>query len=256
MRALSLAFVIGLIPTMAAAVPQTFSFNAGPVFNAAVFDPFAPPIVQNFTPFEDIIIDVTIDDATPSAPIAPPGKVLYIDPTGIITATGASSGTVVTFAPGVLLEFENLNEFDVSSVIPAVGFPPPPFICCDEHLPVPVPTVVSGDFYLGDDTDYRTAVDFLSDPTNLGQAIADIQAHFPGGIGQSLNLSDTSSAAAVYADDFDNPAQHGTVVPSGLAGLFEGFEFGPVASIPVPPTLVFMASVLAMAAWRARRRTV
>ena len=120
---------------------------------------------------------------------------------------------------------------------------------------MPVPTVVGGDFYLGDDTDYRSAVDFLSDPTNLGQAIADIKAHFPGGIGNTLNLSDSSSAVAVYADQFEPPAPHGTVIPSGDAGLFEGFEFGPVASIPAPPTLILLASVVAAFSWRARRST-
>ena len=245
-----------VFPGVATAASLQFSYNAGPIFAVGDFLALDNPAFD-FTPGENIIIDVTIDDATPYV-ATDAAKGYYFDPAGTITATGSRSGNVIAFEPGVILEVENFNEFDVQSNLP--GDPdflliPFPF-CCDEIDPLlPEPaTLTQGDFYLGGDTDYRSAVDFLTDPLDLTQVVLDITAHFPGGEGATPNLSSGSVAEALMVDGFFGPAQPGEVLDYDDAALLLAFAFGPVAAVPVPATLPLLLGAISILGWRARRR--
>ncbi|MEM9250148.1 MAG: hypothetical protein AAGB05_15825 [Pseudomonadota bacterium] len=207
------SLVCGLMATPALAAPLSFEFNAGPLIFAAIDDPFAPPVIFDFDPFEDIIVSVVLDNATLGIP--EDTTITYIDETGKISIRGVSSGAEITLTPGVEIELENANEFDIST----------PFI------PGPKPAL---DFVMTDDTDFRTSVDFLSDPTDLPQVVADIQSIFPGGGPATLeNLSFPSRSVISYFDTEDG-AFPGEFIEEDDIFVFDALVFGPVAGAPVP----------------------
>ena len=222
------AMALTMLAGSAIAAPVGFSFNAGPVLFVEEGDFLPPGNAQNLTDFEtgeDVIVEFTVDSETP-AEIDGPGdtSVDYFDPFGQIILRGAMSGAEVFLDDGVRVELSNFNEFDLSS------FPAQP--------------LALGDLVLVDDTDYRANTDFLTDPLDLVQSLAELDAILNVDGSTLPNRSVFSTGAVAF------------FVPEGGEGGFvvDAMEFGPVATaIPVPSGLPLLVGALGVFAFLRRR---
>ncbi len=229
MRILSAtAMALTMMAGSAIAAPVGFSFNAGPVLFVEDGDFMPPGNAQNLTNFEngeDVIVEFTVDSETP-AEIDDPGdtSVDYFDPFGQIILRGAMSGAEVFLDDGVRVELSNFNEFDLSS------FPAQP--------------LQLGDLVLADDTDYRASTDFLTDPFDLEQSLAELDAilNVDGSILPNRSVFSTGVVAFFVPDEFDGPF------------VVDALEFGPVATpVPAPAGLPLLLGALGVFAFLRRR---
>lgn len=230
------AAALSMLALPAAAAPLVFTYNAGAVLDVAYGDPFAPAAVKDFVLGENVLVTVTIDDATTGV-AGGPDSIDYFDAAGTIVLRGATSGAEISTAPGVRLEVSSDDEFDVSSM-----------------QPLPGSTVNALDFYVSDDIDYRAPTGFLSDPTDIAAVVADILSiTLPSGVLELPNLSQSSTGVVDYADTIDGEAP-GTPIPEADVEYWFAMEFGPVVSAPLPGGAALMLSGLGLLALgRARR---
>lgn len=216
-----------LLAGSAIAAPIGFTFNAGPVLFVEDGDFMPPGNAQNLTDFqegEDVIIEFTIDDETaPELDGFGDTSIDYFDPAGQIILRGAMSGAEVFLDDGVRVELSNFNEFDLSS------FPAGP--------------LELGDLVLVDDTDYRADVDFLTDPFDLTQSFAELDAILSADGSLLPNRSVFSTGVVAF------------FVPEEEGGFVVGaMEFGPVATpIPVPAGLPLLLGALGVFAFLRRK---
>lgn len=217
------ALAVGL-STPATAAPIGFTFNAGPVIDISTF--FVDEEVSVFQDLilgEDILVTFTIDSLTPDLDGAEQ-RGEFEDPSGTITLTGATSGTVIEMEPGVNIQLDSEMEFDLRNIADA-----PP---------------AEGAFQLVDDIDFETDTAFLSDPDDLSTSIAELQALLIGRTFGGTNTALSSTAAVVFVDSITFP---------GFAD--PAFEFGPVPTVvPLPASLPLLALGVLAAGVIGRRR--
>lgn len=209
------------------AAPVGFTFNAGPVLFVEEADFLPQRNAQNLTDFqegEDVLVEFFIDDGT-LGEFDGPGddSIDYFDPNGQIILRGAMSGAEVFLDDGVRVELSGFNEFDLSS-FPAGPLDP-------------------GDLVLADDTDYRADVNFLTNPFDLAQSFAELDAILGVNGSTLLNQSVNSTGVVAYFDiDEEGPF------------IADALEFGPVATpVPVPAGLPLLLGALGVFAFLRRR---
>lgn len=209
--------------------PIGFSFNAGPVLIVEDGYFLPPGNAQNITDFqvgEDVIVEFIIDDGTLPELAGPSDTSIdYFDPFGQIILRGAISAAEIFLDDGVRVELSGFNEFDLSS------FPAGP--------------LELGDLVLADDTDYRANVDVLTNPFDLAQSFAELDAILNTDGSLLPNQSVFSTGVVAF------------FVPDELEGGFvvDALEFGPVATaVPVPAGLPLLIGAIGVLVF-VRRRT-
>ncbi|MEM9044291.1 MAG: hypothetical protein AAGC81_06325 [Pseudomonadota bacterium] len=201
----SIAIVVGLLAQPAHSAPIGFEFNAGELIfvEEFLFDPEVE-VILDFIVGEDILVGFTIDDATPDQDAAA-GRGEFEDPNGTITLRGASSGTILSLINGVNIQLDDTNEFDLRNI--AVG-----------------PSLFA--FELFDDIDFETDTPIISDPDNLATSIQELSSFIVAGGFFQINNTALDSTARVGSED--------------SLGTFVALEFGPVASVPLPPAFLLL----------------
>lgn len=131
--------------------------NVGPVTEV---DAGSPEATAGFQLGENIIAEITFDDATPDVePSVGDGN--FDDPNGFITLIGATSGASITYLGGLEIEVDDNEEFEFETL-----------------LVTPNATVTN---IVGNDIDLDTSgTAFFTDPDNLAAVVADLLANpFP-----------------------------------------------------------------------------
>lgn len=209
-----------LFATGASAATVTFSYVAGPV---VLIDPAAPSPLDSFVLGEDILLTVTVDDATADS-AASSTRGLFTDVGGTVTVKGLTSGTTVTMNAGVEIEVDDDTEFDLETV-PAEPSAAIPFI-------------------IDEDVDFETSgLAIFSDVNDLSVILAEFIAL----IGPDGRLTVNNAAVDSLGDiEFFNGSSTGT----------DGILFGPVppAAVPLPATAPLLLGALGLTVAAARRR--
>lgn len=192
-----LTFLFFISSQIAIAAPIGFTFISGTVsrIDSVVT---TPP----FQIGEQLQVSFTIDDSTPNTSgISGVGR--YEDPTGTITYTGLTSGAVLTLTTGVIIEFDSINEFELSGIISAT------------------------DLFLEDDIDFETAVSepLITNPEDLPGSITELS--------NLINNNDFFTLENITTTNFQfvtNPLNgdrvlEGGRVPFELPSPYIGFNF-------------------------------